>query len=79
MIHVVWLPVWGSEPGLIGAKPNSQPGPAHTANLGVARQPSSTRSITRHSQARSHIRSRRLVPGTLLGFVELSLELDPAC
>jgi hypothetical protein len=36
MVHVVWLSVWGSEPGSIGAKPNSQPGPAHTANLGVA-------------------------------------------
>jgi hypothetical protein len=44
MVHVVWLPVWGSEPGSIGAKPHSQPGPAHTANLDVAREPGSTRS-----------------------------------
>jgi hypothetical protein len=37
MVHVVWLHVWGSEPLSLGAKPTSQPGPAHTAILGVAR------------------------------------------
>jgi hypothetical protein len=72
MVHVVWLTVWGSEPGSIGAKSNSQLGPAHTTNLGVTRQPGSTRAAPR-SQPHSLVQPR------VLGFTELSLELDPAC